>query len=209
MATINKFTLVQVIASSGGLATVQAWVPSAFENPTLSSPPKILGVTMTDSNVDQQVAVMKHGYLRDVSMQNSETWAVGDALWGKSDGSITKTRPVAPLPGVFVGIVFDVTASLCIIDVEVRIIPAVTELSGVLIDATADKDVLIYNATNHYYETRQLVHTTDLTAASLLTDDHPQYQQRIQVRDHHTHLHSDIVDVRVGDIILASQIFGG
>lgn len=191
--TINKFTLVVVSASASGHPTVTKWSPAAYEQPTLSSANKIMGVTMTDSTTSDQIAVMKRGILRDCSMQNAETWAVGDTLFAKSNGSISKTRQAGPLPQVIVGTVFDVTASLCAIDVDVRIIPSLGELSGVSQEAPVDKDVFIYNSTSHFWEPRMLVHTTDLTPASLLTDDHPQYQQRIQLRDHHTHIGEDIV----------------
>ena len=108
MAAINKFTLVQIIGNASGKPTVQAWSPSAYEQPGLSSAHKVLGVTMTDSEYEQPIAVMKRGYLRDVNEQNGETWAVGDILWAKSDGSITNVRPTAPLPLVVVGTVFQV-----------------------------------------------------------------------------------------------------
>lgn len=166
--TIPRFTLVEILAASSGKPTVRKWNPGASEAPALLTSPKTLGVTMTDSDFAEPLAVMRRGYLRDVAEQNAEVWAVGDLLWAKSDGSITKTRPTAPLPLVRIGTVFSGPdgGDLFVIDVNVEALPAITELSGVLVDAPADKDVLIYVAASSRYETRQIVHNTDLSGLS-------------------------------------------
>lgn len=180
MATINRFTLVQL--ASGALdskPTVNQWNPSAYEEPALTTGHIILGVAMTDSDYEQPVAVMKRGFMREVTPQNSESWSVGDILYGKSDGSITKTRPAGPLPQVIVGTVFesglDPTESftICTIDVDVRVLPSIAELSGVTRETLANLDVLIYNGTTHAWVPRQIDHGGDI--AGLLDDDHTQY----------------------------------
>jgi hypothetical protein len=111
---------------------------------------------MTDCDFNVPVAVMKHGYLRTVSAQNSETWAVGEILWAKSDGSITHTRPAAPLPLVVVGSVFATNPPYFDIDVDVRILPSLGELSGVSVETPVDLDVFIYKASTHVWEPRVL-----------------------------------------------------
>jgi hypothetical protein len=208
MATISKLTLVEVVAASSGLPTIQKWSTTTYEQPGLGASRKILGVTATDCTDGQDIAAIMKGYLRSCPMQGGETWVVGDVLWATTAGAATKTRPTAPFPLVCLGVVFAVSGSNADVAVNVNVIPSVAELSNVLVDAPADKDILIYNATNHYYETRQIDHGGDIEATSLLDDDHPQYLQRLQYRHAHTHNLEDIVNFGLGDFILASQIFG-
>jgi hypothetical protein len=180
---IGRFRLVQIYSNLNDKPSVTTWNPSAPEAPGLNSAHKILGVTMTSSEYEEPVAVMKRGYLRDVLEQNSETWAVGDVLWAKDGGSITKTRPTAPDPFILVGTVFDGPdgSDKFAIDVDVRVLPSIMELSNVKVETPVDLDVMIYNASNTYYEPRRLVHGTDISALGSAgdpsNDDHPQYQQ--------------------------------
>jgi hypothetical protein len=162
MSTIARFTLVEIIGAESSHASVQPWDPAAYEQPGLDTAHRILGVTMTASESQEPVAVMRRGVLRDVARQNGETWAVGDVLWAKSDGSITKTRPAAPLPFVLVGTVFETINTLHTVDVDVRVLPSLGELSGVSVETPADLDVLIYKVATHVWEPRRLVHNTDL-----------------------------------------------
>jgi len=179
---IDRFKLVRL--SSGALDSkpvVEQWVGAAYEEPALTSGHVILGVTMTAADYEQPVAVMKRGYLRDVYSQNSESWSIGDILYGKSDGSITKTRPAGPLPQVIVGTVFDTYTdqgenTVHTIDVDVRVLPSIAELSGVTRETLTDLDVLIYNGTTHAWVPRQIDHGGDI--AGLLDDDHPLYQRK-------------------------------
>jgi hypothetical protein len=174
MATIARFTLVQIVGADDEHASVVPWAPAAYEQPGLATAHKLHGVTMTASEYLEPIAVMRRGTLRDVARQNGETWAVGDILWAKSDGSITKTRPAAPLPLVVVGTVFETVGVAHTVDVDVRVLPSLGELSGVSVETPADKDVFIYKASTHLWEPRQLDHGGDI--AGLLDDDHPQYQ---------------------------------
>lgn len=173
MATLVRFRLVQIAAAADGHPTVTPWSPTAYEQPGLSTAHKLLGVTMTDSEFEEPVAVMRRGIMRDVARQNGETWAVGDVLWAKSDGTITKTRPSAPLPLVLVGTVFETVGVAHTVDVDVRALPSLGELSGVSVETPADKDVFIYQGAANYWEPRQLDHGADL--AGLGDDDHTQY----------------------------------
>lgn len=178
MSTIARFTLVQIDGADSGHPAVVPWAPSGYEQPGLSTAHTVLGVTMTDSEYEEPVAVVRRGILRDVAEQNGETWAPGDVLWSKNNGTITKTRPAAPLPLVLVGTVFAGPdgGDLFTVDVDVRVLPSLGELSGVSVETPADKDVFIYKAATNLWEPRQLDHGTDL--AGLADDDHPQYQQR-------------------------------
>jgi hypothetical protein len=179
VATIARFTLVQVEGADSGHPAVVPWAPSGYEQPGLATAHAILGVTMTASEFEEPVAVMRRGILRDVAEQNGETWASGDILWAKSDGTITKTRPAAPLPLVVVGTVFAGPdgGDLFTVDVDVRVLPSLGELSGVKVETPADKDVFIYASGSNVWEPRQLDHGADI-AGLTDNDDHPQYQQR-------------------------------
>jgi hypothetical protein len=132
------------------------------------------GVTKTASNLEQDVAVLALGIVRDCVMQNGETWALGEVLWAKADGSITKTRPVAPTTQVRVGEVIKVVSTLVDVAVALEKLPKAEELSGVNRETLADKDVLIYKLSSLYWETRPLDHNTDLTNVAT-GDVHTQY----------------------------------
>lgn len=154
---IPKFTLVEIVSGYGGKPTIQAWAPADWEQPGLASAHRIQGVTMTDSEYNEPVAVMREGYIRSCSAQNSETWAVGEILWGRSDGSISHTQPGAPTPLVVVGVVFaDEGGGLFTIDVDVRVLPSFGELSGLSVETPEDLDLVFYNATTHVWEPRPL-----------------------------------------------------
>lgn len=170
---IARFTLVRVSGSSAGLPTVVRWSSASYEEPALSIAHKIAGVTMTSSVSAEPLTVMQRGYLRDVARQNGETWAVGDILYAKSGGSITKTRPDGPLPQVIVGTVYETIGVLHTVAVDVRVLPSIMELSGVTRETPVNLDVLIYNGTTHAYVPRQIDHGSDL--AGLGDDDHAQY----------------------------------
>ena len=180
---IARFTLVEHFNNLNDKPSVKPWNPSTPEAPGLGTAHKIVGVTMTSSDYEEPLAVMKRGYLRDVAEQNGETWAVGDVLWATSGGSISKTRPTAPVPFVLVGTVFDGPdgGDLFAIDVDVRVLPSIMELSNVSVETPANLDVMIYNLASTYYEPRRLVHGTDISslgsAGDPSNDDHPQYQQ--------------------------------
>lgn len=156
MASINRFTLVQIYGSLNDKPSVLGWAPAGYEEPALVSGHIILGVTVTESDYEQPIAVMKRGYLRGVD-EGAESWAVGDILYGKNDGTVTKVRPDAPLPQVLVGTVFaDEGAGLFTVDVDVRVLPNIGELTGVKRETPADLDVLIFDGAAHYYEPRRL-----------------------------------------------------
>jgi len=170
---IARFTVVKLVASQDGRPSVRPWSPAAYEEPALTTGHLVLGVSTTAAETFEEVTVMRSGYLRDVARQNGETWAVGDILYGKADGSITKSRPAGPLPQVIVGVVFETIGVLHTVDVDVRVLPSIMELSGVAREAPVNLDALLYNGTSHAYVPRQIDHGADL--AGLADDDHTQY----------------------------------
>jgi hypothetical protein len=132
------------------------------------------GVTATSSTTDQDVVTLIYGIVRACAMQNGETWVLGDSLWAKADGTITKTRPVAPTAQVYVGSVIKVLGGLCDIAVSLKAMDKLGEISNVNRETLVDKDVLIYKESSLYWEPRQLDHNTDL--ANVATGDvHTQY----------------------------------
>jgi hypothetical protein len=171
---IARFTLVQIEGADSDHPGVVPWSPGAYEQPGLDTAHQLLGVTVTDSEYQEPIAVMRRGVLRDVARQNGETWAVGDVLWAMNDGSITKTRPAAPLPLVVIGAVFETVGVVHTVDVDVRVLPSLGELSGVSVETPADKDVFIFKSATNVWEPRQIDHGADL--AGLADDDHTQYQ---------------------------------
>jgi hypothetical protein len=174
VSTIARFTLVQINdVASDGHAVVIPWTPTAYEQPGLATAHKILGVTMTTSEFTEPISVMRRGTMRGVTAQNSETWAAGDLLWARDDGSITKTRPAAPLPLILVGTVFEVIEAACTVDVDVRVLPSIGELSGVSVESPSDLDVLIYKASTHLWEPRRLAggDVSNTAAGNLVATD--------------------------------------
>lgn len=134
---------------------VEAWNPSSYEQPSLLSPYKILGVSMTASEFQEPVAVMRHGYLRGVT--DGGSWVVGDLLWAEAGGTVSRTRPAGPLPQVFVGTVFQSEGGgLFTVDVDVRVIPSLGELSGVSRETPVDLDVFIFKNSTKVWEPRVL-----------------------------------------------------
>ena len=98
MADINKFTVVYVDGADSSLAQVKKW-DGGSAAPTLDKSRRILGVTLTDSNAAEKVAVMKRGYIRSVTPGGSPS--AGDLLWAQADGSVSKTKPTPPLSSIY------------------------------------------------------------------------------------------------------------
>jgi hypothetical protein len=169
---VSAHGLVIANGVSSGLPIASPWLPAASELPALAYTHGLLGITMTDAAGGERVAVMRRGILRGVVEQNSEAWAVGDLLWGSSDGSLTKTRPTAPLPQVYVGKVFadEGAGGPFTVAVDVRVIPSLYELSGVKIEALADKDLPFYDAATSTAIPRQATEA-DLALSDITTND--------------------------------------
>lgn len=144
---------------------VRPWTPAASEQPLLSSTARMAGLTMraTDSSGgDQIVPVMRRGYA--VGLINrpilESGWDVNALLWGNEDHSysVRPFRPDAPGPIVFVGVLVragdESGPSRAYIDV--RVIPGITELSGVAVETPEDFDVMIYDAATETHTPRRL-----------------------------------------------------
>lgn len=172
---IPKFTVVGIAGVSGGFPLVSKWDVSTGELPRLDSTYGLFGVTTNDSNgIDDEtrdrepVAVMMHGRLSGI---DDSAWNVGDVLWGDPTnfGAVTNVRPSAPLTLVRVG----VAMGGGVVAVNVVVIPAITELTGVAIETPADLDVMVFDAAQGCYVPRALFHSRTVTAddAALPTDN--------------------------------------
>jgi hypothetical protein len=172
---IPKFTVVGISGFSGGFPLVSKWDVSTGELPRLDSTYGLFGVTTNDANgIDDEthdrepVAVMMHGRLTGV---DDSAWSVGDVLWGDpaNFGAVTNVRPSAPLTLVRVG----VSMGGGVVEVNVVVIPAITELTGVAMESPIDLDVLVYDAVQGCYVPRALFHSRLVTVddAALPTDN--------------------------------------
>jgi hypothetical protein len=173
-ATILKLMLLQhATADDGRTPIVVPWSATAGELP-LTSALLLAGVAKTDSLYGENVDATLRGIVRDCTPPASETWAVGDLLWGTLGGYATKVRPAAPFPQVLIGeVAHAVGGGVFDVAVNVRVFPSPLDLSGVALSAPADKQVLIYKASTSLFELRKLDHGGDLDG--LGDDDHPQY----------------------------------
>jgi len=161
---IARFTLVRISGDQDGHAAVVPWNPAAYEQPGLATAHKLLGVAMTASEYQEPLAVMRRGTMRTVP-DGAETWAVGEILWANASGAATHTRPAAPLPLIVLGTVFaDEGGGNWTVDVDVRVLPSLGELSGVSVETPADLDVFIHKSSTHVWEPRRLA-GTDITNA--------------------------------------------
>jgi hypothetical protein len=154
---ISKFTVVTILGVDDNKPSVEPWSPNSYEHPANTTSPKILGVTMTDSEYLAPVAVMRRGYLRDVTPATG-SWSVGDLLWAQADSTVHNTRPAGPLPQVFIGTVFDSTGGSApyVVEVNVTVLPNIGELSGVDRQTPSDLEVLIFKESTQVWEPRPL-----------------------------------------------------
>jgi len=174
--SVPRFSLVQVVAAGGaGALQIRPWTETGLEQPELTGSNGIVGVTMTDSQDGETVAVMSRGIMRDVYAQNAEAWGIGDQLWAlQADGTITNVRPPAPEKQVFVGTIFDGTlddgyVEPWHVDVAVRILPEITELSGVSRITPVDKQIIVYRDDDGVWEGRQIRNSRDTSVDDTLS----------------------------------------
>jgi hypothetical protein len=174
MADLAKFTVVYTVDADTGRAKVQAYDPSGETAPALADGHSIQGVAMTDSNADDPVAVMRRGYMRNLNSTHLTGWepSVGDLLWCGASGKPTTTRPTDDAAQVFVGTYI----GNGVVDVDVKLLPSLQELTFVKRETPALYDVLIYDTGTSLWVPRQIDHGQDL--AGLGDDDHTQYQLR-------------------------------
>lgn len=175
---IDRFKIVEVYADALGRPSIRLWNPDTYEQPGLSISHRVLGMTMTSSSDGEPVAVMRRGIMRACSRPLTEEWAVRDILFGVDGGDVSNIRPAAPQPVCLVGTAYQNVEGSWHVAVDVRVLPSLGELSGVLMETPEDRDVFIYNAATQTWDPRMLDHGADVVPASLLDDDHPQYTMR-------------------------------
>lgn len=100
--------------------------------------------------VDHKVRVTKKGRVRDL---DTRTLTEGLPIYVDplNPGKYTQTPPTAPNYFIHVGIV-EVAANKGIIDVDVRVVYAINDLSNVKITTPSAGQVLMRDATNQYWE---------------------------------------------------------
>lgn len=172
MAAIPKFTVVYTTGATSGRAAVASYSPGNSP-PDVATAHSILGVTMTASDEDEPIAVLRHGYVRGIVAGDITGGlpSAGTLLWCGSQGKPTTTRPttgVQVLVGTYMG--------GGVVDVNVTVLPGVGEMSFVKRETPAEYDVLIWSPTDSAFVPRQLDHGQDF--AGLGDDDHPQYAMR-------------------------------
>jgi hypothetical protein len=170
MADIPKFTVVKTTGATGRLTTVQAYDPTEDVAPAISIGNKILGVTLTPSNDPEVTAVLRDGYIRGVNSTTLTGWepSLGAQIWCGPNGKPTTTRPatgVLVLVGTYMG--------QGDVDVHVRVLPSIGELSFVKREIPEQSDVFVFDVAEGLFVPRILDHGNDLVG--LEDDDHSQY----------------------------------
>jgi hypothetical protein len=116
---------------------------------------------------EDPVQVMQNGLMGGV---DDSLWSTGDILWGDpATGLVVNVRPAAPAPQVRIGR----SLGSGRVAVKIGVIPAITELSGVLVEVSEDLDIPIFDAALGYHVFRPLFHSKDVSAAyaALPTDN--------------------------------------
>lgn len=117
------------------------------EIPALTNKSCLVGVAMSDAEPGEPLQVMRRGMLRDVTFTGD-----GPILWAGDDGEVTGTRPTAPSTLIRIGTPTDGASSIA---VDVQVIPPISELSGVLVEAPQERDQFIFDAPNGRWEGRR------------------------------------------------------
>lgn len=83
--------------------------------------------------------VIKCGILRDC---DTSAWAQGQTLWAGVGGNLTGTQPGAKVARIRVGMVLEANAVTGALWVDVRVLPAIGDLTGVDVATIADLQML-------------------------------------------------------------------
>lgn len=153
MADIDKFTVVYVASLASGLAKVEPFDPYAGNPGAVDSGHSLLAVTMTASNEDEGVALLRSGYMRGLVSGDITGWEPDDGalLWATSGGEVTTTRPTTGLQvcvGRYLG--------SGVADVNVHMVPSIGDLSFVGRGIPGEHYVFVWSATSGAYVPRQL-----------------------------------------------------
>lgn len=173
MSYIDRFRLVFVDGLDGGRPAFTVYDPGQDMDGTIAFGHRLVGMTMSEGDGSEPMAVMRGGWFRDLATGDITGWEpdANDLLWAGDGGKPTTTRPTTG-PQILVGTYL----GSGIASVQLTVFPGPSDLSWVDRDALEDLDVLIWDAASGQWQPRQLVHGTDL--AGLDADDHPQYVNR-------------------------------
>jgi len=147
--TITKGQVVYIFGASGDRAAVKL---ARNTSDTFSS--KTLGIVRADIAAGQAGWVTTQG---QVSGINLGAYTAGDILWLDSvPGGFTKTKPVAPYHGVFVGVVERANAGNGLIYVKPQNGVELDELHNVKITSPTNKQVLAYTSATDIWENKTI-----------------------------------------------------
>lgn len=123
-----------------------------------------LGLVTENINDNNEGFITSSGLVRDINTTGSlqgETWADGDILYlsGTTAGRVTNIKPQAPIHTVIIGFVVRAHATQGAIFVKVDNGYELDELHNVKITAPEDKDFLVYDGKNFYWENRSIYGT--------------------------------------------------
>ena len=104
---------------------------------------RVTGVTLHGSDDGEPVQVVRRGLVRGITDDNAEVWTVGDRLWADrtSPGRVTKVYDESgEYARIFVGTVIEDGAGEgpWSVDVDVRVLPTLGELSFMALASLAD-----------------------------------------------------------------------
>jgi len=163
--TITKGQVVYIFGASGDRAAVKL---AKNTSDTFSS--KTLGIVRADIAAGQAGWVTTQGQVNGI---NLGAYTAGDILWLDSvAGGFTKTKPVAPKHGVFIGVVERANAGNGIIYVKPQNGVELEEIHDVLISSPTNNQVLSYTASTGIWENKNVttalgytpLNVTDTTA---------------------------------------------
>lgn len=100
----------------------------------------VIGLAVHESGgVGKRVWVLRTGILRDL---DTSAWTSGDVLWSDANGGLTATPPPATRARIRVGRVLTANATTGVLWVDVRVLPAIGDLTGVDVSSIAELQVL-------------------------------------------------------------------
>lgn len=100
----------------------------------------VVGLTVHESGgVGNRVWVLRTGILRDV---DTSGWSSGDVLWSDENGDLTVTPPSAARARIRAARVLTSHATAGVLWVDVRVLPAIGDLTGVDVSSVAELQVL-------------------------------------------------------------------
>ena len=147
--TITKGQVVYIFGAQGDRAAVKL---AKNTSDTFSS--KTLGIVRADIAAGQAGWVTTQG---QVSGINLGAYTAGDILWLDSvAGGFTKTKPIAPKHGVFIGVVERANAGNGIIYVKPQNGVELDEIHNVLITSPTNNQVLSYTASTGIWENKSV-----------------------------------------------------